>query len=423
MPQATCFWFGPMGMENPVTNLAYPEEAAVYWGARFRVPEGSTLKLEGEFPHARYMSVNSYGKVGGFEHAAVDALEDAAIKPDKGSTNPYRKGANRYAKKRSYTLTMVAGQSSDKPNVIDAPPTNEGAAQELIYRVYLPDRAKDRSTAALPKPVLTLADGTVLRDQALCDAINDPQRYFTFQTMPAPIYSALVNLPGANPATNPSYSPLRWEKYFNQALALSVYRIGTPSANNRLADLALGEIGAYYDNINVKYAVGPINAAYGKVLVLRGTLPKTPKTGPKVKKMGSGQMRYWSICENGSPVTTEGIDCLSDADVSPLLGRKRTYTIVVSRSADRPKNARAKCNVAWLNWGDQPDSLGRQTGTLLLRNLSSSPSFDRSLQKVGLDDVDVLSTRNAPQKKVMGAYQPTGTYTSKAAFQKRGCKS
>jgi hypothetical protein len=421
VPQATCFWFGPMGIDDPKTNLAYPDEGALYWGARFRIPPGSTLRLEGSYPHARYMSLNAYGKVSGVEHAAVDMLEDVAIQPDPGSVNPYAAGADRYAPNRSYAVTMTEGLASDQPNVIDAPPTNEGAAQELIYRVYLPDRAVDRAPQSLPRPVLTFADGQVLRDQALCDAVNDPQRYFTFQTMPAKFYKGLVNLPGADPARNPAFAPLRWEKFFNQPLALSIFRLATPERSTRRADLALGEIGGYYDNLSVKYAVGPINAAYGKVLVLKGKLPTTPGSGPKVRTMGSGQMRYWSICQNGSPVTTDAIDCLSDADVKPVLKGDRRYTIVVSRKVDRPKNARAKCGIAWLDWGDRRDSLKRRTGTLVLRNLSSDPGFSRSLQQVGTDDVDVVGRANKPQQRVMGPYQPNGTYTSTKAFEKQGC--
>ncbi len=422
VPQPTCFWFGPMGISDPATNAAYPDEGALYWGARFRIPAGSTLQLQGRFPHARYMSVNAYGRVFGVDHAAVDALDDTAIQPDPGSVNPYAVGADRYAANRSYTLTMNAGTASQAANVIDAPPTNDGAVQELIYRVYLPDRASDRSAASLPEPVLTLSDGQVLRGQALCSAINDSQRFFSFQTMPAPVYAGLVGLAGADPAVNPAFKSLRWERFFNQPLALSIFRLATPDRAVRRADLALGEAGGYYDNRSVKYAVGPISAAYGKVLVLRGKLPTTPATGPRVRTMGSGQMRYWSVCQNGSPVVTNAIDCLSDADLQPVLQKDRRYTIVVSRKVDRPKNARPACEVAWLNWGDKRDSLGRRSGTLVLRNLSSDPTFARSLQKVSLDDIDVLSAKNLPQKRVMGAYQPVGTYTSTKAFEKRGCR-
>lgn len=422
VPQASCFWFGPMGIDQPGTNLAYPEENVLYWGARFRLPPGSTLRLDGHFPHARYMSLNSYGRVAGVDHAAVDALADRNIRPEPGSRNPYALGADRYHPKRRYTVTMSEQPPAGARNVLDAPTTNAGAVQEVIYRVYLPDRAADASRRALPTPVLELADGSQLTGPALCDAINDPQRYFTFQTMPPAIYRALVALPGADPVTNASYSPVRWERYINQPLALSIYRLGSDSADRRLEDLALGEVGGYYDNRNVRYSVGPINAHFGPVLVLRGTLPRTPQTGPHVRRMGGGQMRYWSICENGSPVETDAIDCVSDADLEPILRSGRTYTIVVSRRVDRPVNAIRRCGVAWLDWGDRPDVLGRQTGTLLLRNLGADPDFRHSLQEVGAGDIDVLDRFNRSERRIMGSFEPTGEYTSTSAFERRGCR-
>jgi hypothetical protein len=291
----------------------------------------------------------------------------------------------------------------------------------LIYRVYLPDRRSDRSVRSLPTPRLTLADGTELTGTRMCDAINDAQRYFTFQAMPAALYNALVNTPGGDPATNSAFSFVRWEKFFNTPLALSVYLVGTPSVDKRLKDLAVGVAGGYYDNRSVKYSVGPINAAYGDVLVLKGKLPTTPQTGPGVRTMGTGQMRYWSICQNTSPVDTAAVDCVADHQVRKVIDDKRRYTIVVSRRSDRPRNATMSCNVAWLDWGNQLDSLGRRSGTLVMRNLESAPSFQRSLQKVGLDDVDVVSVRNRPETRVLGAYQPRGEYMSTRQFERRGC--
>lgn len=422
--QATCFWFGPMSIDDKVTNKAYPDAGALYWGARFRLPPGSVLRLAGRFPHARFMSVNSYGRVDGVEHAAVDSLEDKQIVPDKGSTNPYFTGADRYSPNRSYRVTIPADDLGKRGrNFLDVPSTNAGAVQELIYRVYLPDRDRDANVRSLPKPRLTLADGTRLRGSQMCDAINDAQRFFTFQAMPAALYKLLVNTPGADPATNSAFPFVRWEKFFNTPLALSVYRVGTPSADMRLNDLAIGVAGGYYDNLSVRYSVGPINAAYGDVLVLRGKLPTTPRTGPGVRTMGSGQMRYWSICQNTSPVDTAAVDCVADHQVRKVIDKKRHYTIVVSRRSDRPVNATMRCDVAWLDWGNHLDSLGRRSGTLVMRNLESAPSFRRSLQKVGLDDVDVVNVRNRSEKQVLGPYQPRGEYMSTKQFERRGCSA
>jgi hypothetical protein len=378
VPQATCFWFGPMSIRTRRRTSPTPTRGALYWGARFRIPGGSTLRLEGDFPHARYMSVNAYGRVAGVDHAAVDALDDTAIatRTRAASTRTSRAPTATRAN-RSYTLTMTDGVASDEPNIIDAPPTNEGGTGTDLPRVP-PDRAADQAPASLPEPVLTLSDGQVLRGDALCAAINDPQRYFSFQTMPGPVYTGLVNLPGADPAKNPSYSPVRWEKFFNQPLALSVYRIGTPTAKDRRKDLALGEIGGFYDNRSVKYAAGPINAAYGKVLVLARQTADHATTGPNVRTMGSGQMRYWSICQNGSPVATNGVDCVSDADLKPVLQKDRRYTIVVSRKVDRPEERQGEVRrgVAELG-GQEATRWAGARALLLLRNLGTDPSFAR----------------------------------------------
>ena len=422
VPQATCFWFGPASMQNPVTNVAYPEESAVYWGARFRLPTGATLLLDGKYPHARFMSLNAY-----LDKGSTDDLFDTEIKPNRGSVNPYRVGAKRYAKNRSYTVSVPGpgARTGGLKNVLEAE-TDGKKIQELIYRVYLPDSAGDRSAGSLPKPSVRLRNGKVLRGAAACKRINDSQRYFTTNKMGDSIYSALVNTSGADPVSNPAQDPLRWEKYFNLELALSIFSYGTPSESGRLANKALGEKGAYYDNKAVKYLVGPINQAHGKVLMLEGKLPTTPSSGKSVKTMGSGQLRFWSICENSSPVETKGIDCVNDADLKGVIDAQRNYTVVVSRAVDRPSEATAECGVAWLDWGEATDILGRRSGTLVIRNLGADPNFANSAQKITPADVDVtknLSDTTDNQRGVMGDYLPTGTYFADgAAFDSaEGC--
>ena len=418
VPQATCFWFGPATMSNPATNLAYPEESAIYWGARFRLPTGATLLLDGKYPHARFMSLNAY-----LDKASTDDLFDTEIKPKKGSVNPYLPGARRYAKSRAYTVSVPGPgtPTAGLKNVLDSQADGTGI-QELIYRVYMPDSSSDRSTGSLPKPSVRLRSGKILRGAKACRTINDSQRYFTMQTMPTNLYTALVNSAGNDPISNPAQDPLRWEKYFNLQLALSIFSYGATDESSRVNAKALGEQGAYYDNKAVKYLVGPINQTYGKVLMLQGKLPTTPSTGKSVKTMGSGQMRFWSICENSSPVETQGIDCVNDAELKGLIDAQRNYTVVVSRSVDRPTKAVAGCNVAWLDWGEATDILGRRSGTLVIRNLGSDPGFANSAQKITIDDVDVTKNDNGGvstdnQRGVMGDYLPTGTYfADKTAF-------
>ena len=56
----SCFWVGPYSKENAETNFAFPDDGARYWHAGYDIPAGASLKLNGQFPHARYMGLNSY---------------------------------------------------------------------------------------------------------------------------------------------------------------------------------------------------------------------------------------------------------------------------------------------------------------------------------------------------------------------------
>src|SRR5688500_17529255 len=94
VPEATCFWEGPISTKRPSTRgfdgrfFNFPEESATYWMARFSLPEGARLILRGRYPYGRYMSLNTYT-----DGAPVDALSDPRIAPDPGSKNPFREGA------------------------------------------------------------------------------------------------------------------------------------------------------------------------------------------------------------------------------------------------------------------------------------------------------------------------------------------
>src|SRR5690606_11909917 len=113
-----------------------------------------------------------------------------------------------------------------------------------------------------------------------------------------------------------------------------------------------------------------------------GRMPTFPATeGKRRTRMRAGQVRYWSLCQNQTPVTTSVVSCLRDSQVP--LTRKRGYTIVVSTKAGRPGNARRQCGVAWLPWGGHVDTLGREgTGFLIMRNLLAAPGFRHGIQRI-----------------------------------------
>ncbi len=102
------FYYGAAGpSENAAgeksANIAYPDAGAYYWGAYIRVPAGSTLKLHGQFPYARYMSLVGYNAAGN----TIDGLDDEMINPDPGSQNPFRAGVPRNTPNRNYTVEVI----------------------------------------------------------------------------------------------------------------------------------------------------------------------------------------------------------------------------------------------------------------------------------------------------------------------------
>lgn len=413
---ATCFWEGPISTHRPTTRgfdgrgFNFPEESATYWLARFNLPAGSHLSLDGRYPHARYMSLNAYS-----DGAPTDALSDVAIDSRAGSTNPFVRGARRDLRKRSWHVDVVNEAppgGGRAPNTLYAKPA-EGASIELLFRVYEPDRGYDlNGGVALPQPTLVGADGTRHGGRATCAAVNDPDRSIPVQTISPALWQAARATPPCDPATNPAYDPPRWERFFNLNYAqLAVISDCTPEG--RAGRLAMGaEVqGGFYSNRDSAYVYVHLSRLFGPALVVNGTLPRTPQTESGSGRMPGGQLRFWSLCSGESRVTTRTPDCLSDRQMLRRSGHR--YTVVVSTRADRPANATARCGVAWLDWGDRGDGAGDPNyGVLIMRNMLASRGFKEAIQRV---------TAPGTEPDVMGRYFPRSSYTTTQAFESRGC--
>ena len=418
-PLATCFWEGPISMRRPSTRgfdgryFNFPEESATYWMSRFALPAGSKLILRGRYPYARYISLNAYS-----DAAPTDTLSDIAIEPDPGSTNPFVRGNRRDLPKRSWHVTVLDEPVVEDraPNTLYAAPnaTDVGAAIEVFYRVYEPDRGSGRFLGGtpLPKIELQLADGSALHGEEACEAINDSNRDITVDTTPAEQWQAARAAPPCDGATNPAYDPVRWERFFTyEYAALSVISDCTEAGRQaRRADTPEVE-GGNYSNRDSAYIYSHLAQEFGPVVVINGRLPRTPQTrgGPDI--MTRGQMRFWSLCTGESRVTTFTPDCLSDRQILRRTGRD--YTVVVSKKADRPANADSRCGVAWLEWPERGDGVGDAGYALLImRNMLVTPSFAQAIQRV---------TEAGTEPDVMGPYFPQASYSSVEDFEARGC--
>jgi hypothetical protein len=443
-----CFWhYGAFGVHD--FNIAYPDAGATYWAAGFRRPPGSKLTLEGRYPHSRYMALQTYDFLG----RGVDALADYQIDPRPGSTNPFRRGADRTAKRRSFKVDVVDAKNPGFPLeafdgeparnelyvVPDAGPITEtdgSGTHELnvvMFRVYVPDRGRDLTGGVgLPTPVLTLADGTVLRGQALCDAVDseskavghtrvpDPtallisrdtyaaMRYPNELTAPVDVFGGLMSVPRQVPPAFPAVRRGQWRAQYDRRYLLQLWT-GDDAPGAVATPPERGAAGGFFPNVHNAYVRTAINRKFGEVAVFRGKLPTTPHTYGGDRRFGRGQVRYASYCMNQAPVTTKVTDCAFDEQIPT--NRKRVYTIVVSRSSDRPATAKRACGKAWIRWSNRGDGYrDRDFGWFQIRDMLPQRSFKNAIQ---------LTSTPGDEKRVVGPYLPRLTYyDDAAAFEK-----
>lgn len=407
----TCFWTNGPYSGDPYLNIAWPDTNTFYWTAKFTVPEGATLRLDGQFPHSRYSSFTTYDMRG----QPVESLADYLITPLPGHTNPAREGGDRTARKRAYTIDVEAGGTRDltrKEGIFDEgatskiihAPKNDGYQQVLIYRVYTVDKgASITGNVPLPTPVLTMADGKVLRGMEACAAINASQQMKIAPDavgMPAWRYRELLTTPG-KPDTNPATNPSTWYAQFDRKQFEGIFT-GAIGNFDRKSE-------GFYPTVDNQYVRTFINRKFGPVYVLRGKLPVTPRTmdGEPVMKVKDADMRYWSICSQKGAANTMVLKCLNDEQI--VTDKDRNYVIAFSRAADRPRNAYPECGINWLPIPDDGDGLyDADQGNMMIRNMLASPSFGHAIQNV---------TKTGEEREVMGPYLPTGMYLVQATFE------
>ena len=142
-------------------------------------------------------------------------------------------------------------------------------------------------------------------------------------------------------------------------------------------------------------------------MAIHARIPKTPTTYYGDATMGSGDMRYLSLCSNDANATTV-FACVYDQQI--VRDAQGRGIVAVSKPADRPANAYPQCGVTWLDWGTS------DSATLILRNMlpASQAQFPNAIQYVP-------GPPGAHEAQVMGPYYPYGSHMSRAAFEALGC--
>jgi hypothetical protein len=365
------------------------------------IPRGGHIEIAGQFPHARYTSLITYNA----QTQAIDGIHDTQIEPDPGSSNPFLPGASRTVTRRSYTVRIVnaripvAGRAQNTLYTENADGSKSSKDESLaifILRIYVPDLGDDID-GGVPLPrVSVVTSGGKRTTVADCpDVIPDTGANETLAAS-----GTATPLPSL-----PVSASLVWRKYTNLATHdAAIYGAGTPipAAVMPRTDQVVGS-GGFWENIDNKYIYAQMYQTLGQVLVLHAKAPTTPHTFAGERQMGTGQLRYWSVCAE-NPQTTQFFGCAHDEQIP--LDRHGYYTIVISTAAARPSNATLACGVAWIPAGPLKRT------ELLMRNMLPSPGFKQAIQNV----------RVGHEQQDMGAYYPAGRYYASALdFEHTGC--
>ncbi|TJY62890.1 hypothetical protein E4T66_03995 [Sinimarinibacterium sp. CAU 1509] len=393
-----CSW---LVVSNPdLINVAFPDESATYWVAMFPALPGTRVRIDGQYPDARYFSFNVYDPA----LRPVDAITDYQLVPRVAGSNPYvTAGA---AAGGAYVATVQFGDPpAERPanalytNRIALPvlPAIPNLQITVIYRVYLGE-GDAAGGVPLPQLVLENADGSVAPLRlSLCDPLPP-------DGLPSVLNRAIRE------ASYPSLlDPVPYPLAPDEPRVIRFY--GLPETLRVLAsnavgfDLPLQSItaadtgGGFLSNIDNAYVTAMASREHGDLYMVRARAPRYARD-PVEAPLGSAQLRYWSICTNEF-VSQRFVGCLADAQVAT--DDQGYFTLVVSDPDERPDNAVPQNGMDWLPWGGAyPDSV------LIYRHMLPSPHFAEAIQNVPY---------GTPVEDVMGEYAPKVRYCDRATIE------
>ncbi|MFE3289224.1 hypothetical protein [Rhodococcus sp. NPDC059234] len=382
-PELGCAW--QFMSNSTVLNVAFPDANATYWVLPYALGPGERIELAGQYPRARYMSLNTYGT----NFDTVDTLRDNQITPDPGSVNPFAAPGTAPAAQGRWHATVVPGAADHAANQIRGLPA---AGQStplgfLIIRVYVPD---DRNSAAggvpLPEVTLVRGDGAVRTPVPTCGAAFDPATAPNGQVNQA-LTAAFDNvIAGAASGAFPGNVPEA--TFVNPASTSGLF----PNGDN-------------------KYLGAGLTYQPGRIVVVRGRAPTFPDTRGGAPPTEPGvQVRYWSMCQNDQVSPYPVVACA--ADFQTRVDSAGNYTYVVAAPADVPTTAATDPTVTVLPWGstDVPKKV------LFMRHMLPSAQFYPQ-------SVQASQDQHSDPATSMGAYYPEATYCSTSTFDSGGYRA
>lgn len=392
-----CAWL--LRSDPDLLNIAFPDEAATYWVAAVPALPGTRLRIEGDFPQARYFSFNTYDVA----LRPTDVLTDYQLDPVNGG-NRYRGEASEgryqaYARPGAVPVarddnTLYAG-SIALPGGAALP----NPAWAILYRVYL---AEGDPAGGVPLPTLTLeaAGGdTPIRLQG-CNPLPP-------EGVPS-LLNDLIRQADVPDLVNLLPFPLAPDqpelvRFYGLPETLRLLLSNAAGFSLPLQAITAADTGGgFLSNIDNAYVTTMMSRQQGDLYILRGRAPRQARD-PGEAPLGSAQLRYWSLCTNEF-LSQRYVGCLHDDEVP--LDRDGFFTLVVSDPQDRPDNVTDANGMAWLPWGAvYPDSV------LIYRHMLPSPHFAEAVHNVPY---------GTPAGDIMGDYVPAIRYCDRATIEAAG---
>lgn len=456
----------------------YPDPHCTYIvPGQFFLPFGAKAIIEGEFPHARFFSIQvtppfdpRYYYYGGAFGAPEVPMVDADIEPLPGHTNPFRVGADRNARKRGFRveLEMVRGYG---PEIEPAyrPPHYRASGNRrkgsgisyqgpmglpeyrighklglwdfgsLWIRYYAPDRSHGPLAGVpLPRMIYETAGGRqffIASDLAAKD---------TDFNRSGPVRRSKPEAPKPSPAGD----RVVWSRELD-ILHTGMVGLFRTTGKTGPADKAQGRAlikgltahgtdvpppGPWASSASrvpfISYLSGGASIDRDQVLILTGRLPRFPKTLDGTPRMTGGQVRYISLTSYvvadflGKGIIGQPLTSIMDEEmVTDARGR---YMLCYSRLEFRPRNAVAAAGVTWIDWGP--------VGTANFNLRWMTVDGDWKDHRIVPDDVNVpyakasffeerfdptLVGRNGGSR-LMGDFLPTFHYVSRRDFEALG---
>jgi hypothetical protein len=395
--EGLCSW--PTVSNPDLLNIAYPDESATYWGAALPILPGTRVRIEGQYPQARYFSFNVYDPL----QRPVDAIADFDLLPRVAGTNSFsRAGVAAGADYVAYIVPEPRPENPE-PNTIYAGSLELPGGNVLplnpfpivLYRIYLPEVD---GTGGVPLPRLTFesADGSQAPlTLGLCTPLPPEGT--------PPILNDLIREASFPGAARPSEAPPpRVTRFYNLFETLRVLISGQAGIEIPPNPLTESGAGGFLSNRDIAYVSALFRRNSGQLYVVRARAP-TAARHPSDAPLGAAQLRYWSLCTN-EVASQRFVACVHDAQVP--LDALGYFTLVVSDPEDRPANAIPENGMIWLPWGGiYPDSL------LIYRHMLPNPGFAEAIQNVPY---------GTPQEDVMGEYYPRAAYCDRATVEAAG---